>query len=546
MFPFSPVLFSRCPHQRQSPCFLPEKASPSQKSLPAFTARDILFQKQKKELIMRCVTVTAAALATFLFCSLSPHTGLAGQDSVQSAPRLLKVVVLSRHGVRPPTQSPETLAAWSRRSWPDWNTAPGNLTGRGASLIQAEWSDIRQSLAFDDLLPASECPDDNSVFIYADNEERTLATAEAMLEGLAPGCGMKVTSGREKYDPVFHPVKNGLMSSPSLSDQERRTLSDELSSVQADMDRRIAELSALLGPSAAALCGPGQSPCTLSDMPTTLHFPKKGSHEPVALRGGLALASTTAEILLLESLEWPERSQSIAADIPVTMPREPGTPVEQKARQIILAPRSDKPGVMPLPFRPRWRPASVAADGDIMVNPSTAFHLLPVHTRVQGALQRFPAVARQEGLPLLLLMAEALAGTSPFPDANRAKLVVFSGHDTNIVNIAGLLDLHWTNTPFPKDSTPPGSMLVFRLWETPQGNMVQASFQCQTPAAFLSTDTAVMSSASLRRQALILPGSFAETPAGPGLPLHTFLSSVRTMAGEKLDARLNAVLAPAP
>ena len=494
---------------------------------------------------MRCVTVTAAALATFLFCSFSPHAGLAGPDDA-STPRLLKVVALSRHGIRPPTQSPETLKAWSLRSWPRWDTKPGHLTKRGASLIQAEWTEIRQSLAFNNLLPATQCPDPGSVFIYADNEERTLATAEAMLEGLAPGCGMKVTHGDEANDPIFHPVRSGLMSAPVLSEEERSRLVRALSSVQSDMDRRVAELASLLGPAAADLCGPGQFPCTLSDMPTTLHVPKAGSRGNVALSGGLALASTTAEILLLESLEWPERSQSIAANIPVTMPSAPGTPVEQKARQIILAPESDRPGVVPLTFRPRWKPAPVDSDGDIMVNPSTAFHLLPVHTRVQGTIQRFPAVAKQAGMPLLLLMTEALAGTSALEQANKAKLVVFSGHDTNIVNIAGLLGLHWTNTPFPDDSTPPGSMLVFRLWDTPKGHMVQASFVCQTPAALLSTDNNVMSSASLRQQALILPGSFAATPAGPGLPLNVFLASVHALAGDTLDASLDRVLSPAP
>ena len=72
---------------------------------------------------------------------------------------------------------------------------------------------------------------------------------------------------------------------------------------------------------------------------------------------------------------------------------------------------------------------------------------------------------------------------------------------------------------------------------------MQATFQCQTPAALLSTDENVMNSAALRQETLVLPGSFAPTPAGPGLPLEHFLSAVRAMDGKDLDARLNAVLA---
>ena len=141
-------------------------------------------------------------------------------------------------------------------------------------------------------------------------------------------------------------------------------------------------------------------------------------------------------------------------------------------------------------------------------------------------------------MPLLLLMTEVLAGTSPLKEANRAQVVVFSGHDTNIVNLAGLLGLHWNNSPFPADSTPPGSMLLFRLWDTPQGRIVQPSFLCQTSTAFLSTDDAVMSGAALRQESLLLPEAFTETPAGPGLTLDAFLALVHGLAGDELASRL--------
>ena len=81
--------------------------------MPDRAAHDILLQKQKKELIMRCAFVFTAALASFLFCS--PSFALPADDAGSGTPRLLKVVALSRHGVRSPTQSPATLSAWSSR-----------------------------------------------------------------------------------------------------------------------------------------------------------------------------------------------------------------------------------------------------------------------------------------------------------------------------------------------------------------------------------------------------------------------------------------------
>ena len=363
-----------------------------------------------------------------------------------------------------------------------------------------------------------------------------------MLEGLAPGCGFEVNAGHARRDPVFHPVKSGFLPSPQLSVQERRELERQIAAVQRSTEKSVAELSSVLGRS-PAMCIPGVPSCTLADMPTLLHFPEAGRPESVSLSGGLATASTLAEILLLESLEWPGKAQSLAAKIPDPLPQGPGTPVEIKAREIILAPRSDRPGVAVLPPLSRWEAAPMEEGGIIMVNPDTALRLLPVHTKVQSAVQRFPAVAGQEGMPLLVLMAEALAGESPVRAANEAKLVVLSGHDTNMVNLAGLLDLHWNNGPFPADSTPPGSMLALRLWETPQGRMVQASFLCQRLSAFLSTNSAAMRTSALHEAPLLLPGAYADTPAGPALPLKDFLRLVRDMAGKELPAEMALLFA---
>ena len=79
--------------------------------------------------------------------------------------------------------------------------------------------------------------------------------------------------------------------------------------------------------------------------------------------------------------------------------------------------------------------------------------------------------------------------------------------------------------------------------DTPQGRLVQATFQCQTPAALLSTDENVMNSAALRQETLVLPGSFAPTPAGPGAASGAFPLRRARHGGKDLDARLNAVLA---
>src|SRR5882672_4923165 len=52
---------------------------------------------------------------------------------------LLRVVILSRHGVRSPTQSTETLNSWRKTEtpgWPDFGVPPGYLTPKGEELVE--------------------------------------------------------------------------------------------------------------------------------------------------------------------------------------------------------------------------------------------------------------------------------------------------------------------------------------------------------------------------------------------------------------------------
>jgi hypothetical protein len=62
---------------------------------------------------------------------------------------------------------------------------------------------------------------------------------------------------------------------------------------------------------------------------------------------------------------------------------------------------------------------------------------------------------------------------------------LFVGHDNNIMNMLGALELSWTPTPFPQNATLPGSMLRFDL----EGGKVTASYTYVTD--FSSEDGAM-------------------------------------------------------
>lgn len=122
---------------------------------------------------------------------------LLGADLGQAqALKLQRVVLLMRHGVRPPTHFPPLDPAIAPSAWPEWAVPPGNLTPHGAASIRLLAAFDRQYLAS---LVTAKCPD---IGIYADIDERTLATGAAYAEGFAPGCAIPVHHAAGK-DPLF-------------------------------------------------------------------------------------------------------------------------------------------------------------------------------------------------------------------------------------------------------------------------------------------------------------------------------------------------------
>lgn len=57
------------------------------------------------------------------------------------------------------------------------------------------------------------------------------------------------------------------------------------------------------------------------------------------------------------------------------------------------------------------------------------------------------------------------------------------GHDTNIANVGALLGVNWQIAGYPDNATPPGSTLLFELWEQGNKKEVRVRFFAQTPEA---------------------------------------------------------------
>ncbi len=325
-----------------------------------------------------------------------------------------RVVLLSRHGVRAPTASPETLASYSAHSWPDWPAKQGDLTERGRELARLMGAWYRASYAARGLLPSAGCPATGDVRALADVEERTIDTAEGLLDGMFPGCGIHADHlAGAKVDPLFHPVEAGLCAvDAGLAEKSvLGRIGGDFLPLLAASAAPIAEMQSVLGCCQPKLCGAGAGNCTLADVPPSVEPGKNGA----AVKGPIGIASTAGETFLMEYAE--------------------GLPAEDVA----------------------WGNAAT----------STALsRLLTLHLLDLDLTQRTPYLAARQGSNLAATILGELgagldkAGAGPV-GGNRFVLIV--GHDTNIAAIAGLLHLDWALSSYLPNETPPGGAVAFEL-----------------------------------------------------------------------------------
>lgn len=371
-----------------------------------------------------------AGLVCAALCLCAPLAAPAQAPTPESEPtRLLKIVALTRHGVRAPTQKAKTLALWSTRAWPQWPVPQGWLTPRGGQLVTAMWEDLRGELLRLGILPEGVCPPPGRIFVRADVDQRTRATARALLEGLAPGCNRGYAVADTDPDPLFHPVKSGLYAfdPAQVAGEVLRMADGDLNQLRQEQNEALIQLEALSAPVSAEFCARFNLPpnCGLADIPNFVSVAAGGNG--VKLAGGLHAAASLAEIFLLEYAQWPESNAG-------------------------------------------WG----------QVDAQTLRQLLPLRVRVFDVINRAPHVAKANGASLLNAMTAALLGKHPDQRCNAAALTVFVGHDTNITQVASLLGLTWQAPGYPDDMVPPGGVLLLELWERNGQREVRPRFFAQS------------------------------------------------------------------
>src|SRR5579872_3012159 len=102
---------------------------------------------------------------TRLIVLIAAAFALAAGSAEAATLHLVRVVVVTRHGVRPPTQSNADLAKYADKPWP---ASPGELTPHGGQTVKLMGETVREAYRARRLLPRTGCAAPSEVTVWAD------------------------------------------------------------------------------------------------------------------------------------------------------------------------------------------------------------------------------------------------------------------------------------------------------------------------------------------------------------------------------------------
>jgi 4-phytase / acid phosphatase len=371
-----------------------------------------------------------ALLAMFL--AAPPSVPLA-QTTAPAEPKLKFAVVLTRHGVRSPTWNLSDLNAYSAEPWPDWGVAPGNLTPHGSQLMTLFGSYYRRYFAAAGLLHSTGCEDAGHVHIRADVDSRNRESGRALVTGMMPGCrlNVEVVSGGE--DPLFSPLAAGIgkpdraLAASSVSGRIGENPNALVGAYQQAFDT-LREV--LFGCAPGAAC-PAEEKPTKQSLLKQSSFVESGKGDHAAdLRGPLRIGSTLSEDLQLEYANGMEGKDLGWGRL--------------DARKLL--------------------------------------EVMRLHAAYADLARQTPYLARLQGSNLLShilrSMEQAVKGSSVAGSIGGAgdRLLILVGHDSNISQLAGMLGISWLLDGYQPNDTPPGSALVFELWQQGDGEITATAY----------------------------------------------------------------------
>jgi 4-phytase / acid phosphatase len=342
------------------------------------------------------------------------------------------VLVLSRHGVRSPTWTNARLDQYAKRPWPRWPVEPGILTPHGEQLMTYLGAYDRAYFAQLGLLSGEGCADVSHVYLWADTDQRTRESARGLADGMFPGCNAQVHAlPGVTRDPLFHYEVDASVHPAEYAALAGR-IGNDPGALLAAYRMPLEAMQRVLSDCRVERCSSEGKTGLLTLQPS---LTADSEDQSVQLRGPLTTAATFAENFQLEYLE--------------------GMPAD--------------------------------AVGWGRVDEAQMVSLMSLHSASSDLIQRTPAIARAQASDLLSHILQTLSQAGQQKPVEGAigplgdKVLFLVGHDTNISNVAALLNAHWLINGYQRDDAAPGGALVFELWKRPgQSDAVKVYYEVQT------------------------------------------------------------------
>jgi 4-phytase / acid phosphatase len=375
--------------------------------------------------------VFALVFASSLLAGLAPAA--AQILPIPQSWQLERAVLVVRHGVYAPVEAPGDLDKRVAMPWPSWPATPGALTQRGAELMREMGGYYRALYGELGLIEADICPATGSVAAWSDVDERTRASAQALLTGLYPRCKLvsHAQADLATPDPLFNPQPSASCPMDPASNKTAilARIGGDFSSVLREYRPQLTAVQTILCP--PALSG-GLAQCGLSAAVPSIEARPDGRLE---MKGPIAIGANAAEAFLME--------------------RAQGLPTGQVA----------------------WGRLS----GDAALT-----NVLEIRRLRVDLMDKTMPVAQQKGSNLLSQIAATLQDGHNFPAEppirEPVRLALLVAHDSNIANIAGLLNLAWTIPGLQPNDPSPGGALAFELLRSRRSgeHQVRLAYYAQT------------------------------------------------------------------
>jgi 4-phytase/acid phosphatase len=368
-----------------------------------------------------CMTDRSAS-SRRLACIAALLCGMSMAAHADAPLQLERVLLLYRHGVRSPLPGEIQLNEAAGKPWPVWQTPPSQLTTHGAAGMRLMGAYDRQRLASAGLFARHGCPAPAHLWFWANTDQRTIASAQSLAQGFAPGCDIHVGHLPEgSEDPLFHPIEAHATSwnanEAVAAVEAAGSQPDALTAPHADALAVMASVMGCDPNDAKAWCSPGQ-------LHGTLTAPSISGE--MKLSGPIATTSGTAEAILMAYAEgMPERE--------VSWGRIKSGQLESLSQLHAL--------------------------------------LFDIYARPDYMATRTASVLSQRILQML-------------QDDKAPRLNVLVGSDNNIVALASVLGLHFKMPGYAQDDPPIGGALGIELWRDQSGahHYVRVFYQAQSLA----------------------------------------------------------------